>query len=64
MSADLKQSPLLQGTTDQLHEVLNSYNNELTKLLHIHAPLKSKQLLREKNSQWFTGELGSLKKEA
>ena len=64
MSTDLKQSLLLQGTTDQLDDLLNSYNHELTKLLDDHAPLKPKVITDRENSQWFTGELGTLKKEA
>ncbi len=62
--ADIRQSNIIKGPPDHLPKVINTYNSELTRLLDIHAPVKSKTMVERENSKWFNDNLSKLKREA
>ena len=43
-------------------ELATLYNTELTRILDAHAPLKSKMICDRNGCEWFTDELGDLKR--
>ena len=59
---DLSMSPLISSLPIGLVDLVATNNSELTQMLNTHAPLKTKTVVERENCEWFTSELGELKR--
>ncbi len=57
---DLNKSLLVGDPPTDIQLLVNCYDSELTRLLDLHAPMRTKQVTEHAGCKWFTGELGEL----
>ncbi len=59
---DINVSVLIKNPPMDIGELCNTYNTELVNILDRHAPLKTRDIVDRTNSEWYTDELGDMKR--
>ena len=58
LNEDLATSELCQNPSDDLQELVSSYNNTLMAALDHHAPLITRTIFQRPRVPWFSQEIG------
>jgi hypothetical protein len=60
--SDISSSQLCTSPPDNLDELVDMYNDTLSKILDQHAPVQSKQVTIRHHAKWYNDEIASAKK--
>ncbi len=60
---DINLSALLNNPATEVGDLCDTYYTELSSILDRHAPLKTRDIVDRVNSEWFTDELGAMKRD-